>query len=104
MKKKLIGLALLVGAVAAATKFVAAKKSEWQGLTESEVRHKVETSIPSRVPEGKRTDVADRVVAKMRDRGVLADENKQEPDPDLHDSSATGDAPTESEPPAAEDT
>jgi hypothetical protein len=74
MKKKLIGLALFAGAVAVATKTLTAKKSEWKGLSESEVRQKVETRIPSRVPEDKRTALADRVVATMRDRGVLGDE------------------------------
>ncbi len=74
MKKKLIGLALIVGAVAAATKLTAAKKAEWQGLSESEARQKVEERLPSRVPDEKRAVVADKVVAKMRERGVLQEE------------------------------
>lgn len=71
MKKKLIGLAIFEGAVAVTSKVLTAKKSEWQGLSESEVRQKVETRISSRVPEDKRAAVADRVVATMRDRGLL---------------------------------
>jgi hypothetical protein len=76
MKKKLIGLALFAGAVAVAAKVLAAKKSEWQGLSETEVRQKVETRIPSRVSDEKRVALADRVVAKMRERGVLGEETR----------------------------
>lgn len=74
MRKKLIQLALLAGAVTVVGKVLAAKKSEWQGLSESEVRQKLDSRIPSRVPEEKRAAVADNVVAKMRDRGILGEE------------------------------
>lgn len=74
MKKKLIGLALAVGAAAAVAKLMVAKKAEWEGLTEDEVRAKVEQRMPSRVPEQRRSALADNVVSKMRDRGMLADE------------------------------
>ena len=74
MKKKLIGFALIAGAVAAAAKLMATQKAEWQGLTETEVREKVGQRMPSRVPEEKRAEVADKVVAKMRDRGMLGEE------------------------------
>jgi len=104
MKKKLIGLALIVGAAAAAAKLVAAKKTEWQGLTEAEARQKVEQGIPSRVPEEKRAEVADKVVTKMRERGVLREE-AAEPVPDAEgedseaapeDDAAETDTPDES--------
>lgn len=74
MKKGLLGLALLGGAIAVASKMLESKKSNWEGLTESEVRAKLEERIPHRVPDDKRAAVADRVVTEMRDRGVLADE------------------------------
>ena len=74
MKKGLVGLALLGGAIAVASKMLGSKKSNWEGLTESEVRDKLEQRIPSRVPDDKRAAVADRVVTEMRDRGVLADD------------------------------
>ena len=74
MKKRLIGLALIAGAVAAAAKLMATKKAEWQDLSESEARQKVEERLPSRVPEEKRAAVADKVVTKMRERGVLREE------------------------------
>jgi hypothetical protein len=72
-KGSLIKLALLVGGVTVAAKLVAAKKDEWQGLTEPEVREKLESRLPDRVPEEKRAAVADKVVAKMRNRGLITD-------------------------------
>jgi hypothetical protein len=89
MKKKLIGFALIAGAVAAAAKLIATKKPEWQGLTESEARQKIEQRIPSRVPEEKRAEVADKVVTKMRERGVLREEDAETvPDAASEDSEA----------------
>ncbi len=99
MKKKLIGLILAVGAAAAVAKLMAAKKAEWQGLSEDQVRAKVEQRMPSRVPEEKRAEVADKVVTKMRDRGMLAEEAPAE---DLEPAAAE-EAPDESEPTAEAD-
>ncbi len=46
---------------------------EWptEGLTESEVRDKLNSRLPDRVPDEKRAAVADAVVSKMRAKGVL---------------------------------
>ena len=97
MKKKLIGLALLAGAIAAASKVIAGKVSDWQGLTESEVRQKVETRIPSRVPEEKRAAVADRVVTKMRDRGVLSEEPVPTSEPQSDDEASDVEPPADTD-------
>ena len=97
MKKKLIGLALLAGAIAAASKVIAGKVSDWQGLTESEVRRKVETRIPSRVPEEKRAAVADRVVTKMRDRGVLSEEPVPTSEPQSDDEASDVEPPADTD-------
>ena len=75
--KTLIKLALIVGAITLAAKIVAAKKSEWQGLTEAEVRDKLHSRLPDRIPDDKRTAAADLLVSKMRERGLLRAE--QEP-------------------------
>jgi hypothetical protein len=72
--KKLIKLALVVGAVAVAARLVGAKKAEWEGLSESQVRDKLDAHLPDRVPDEKRAEVADKVVAKMRSRGKLAED------------------------------
>ncbi len=72
--KKLIKLALMVGAVAVAARFVGAKKAEWEGLSESQVRDKLDARMPDRVPDEKRAVVADKVVAAMRSRGKLVED------------------------------
>ncbi len=84
--KKLIKLALVVGAVAVAARLIGAKKAEWEGLTESQIRDKLDARIPDRVPDKKRAAVADKVVAAMRFRGKL-----------IEDKTSDGDGPVESD-------
>ena len=76
--KKLLKLGLLVGGIAFAAKMVSAKKSEWQGLTEPEVRAKLDSRLPEKVPSEKRAAVADKVVSKMREKGVLREDGESE--------------------------
>ena len=89
MKRMLIGLALLLGAGAVVKRLLGARAGEWQGLTESEVREKLEERIPSRVPDDKRAAVADRVVAKMRDKGALADDDEVPPSSEVDPNGST---------------
>lgn len=72
--KKLLALAFVVGGIAAVSKLVLAKKAEWQGLTEPEVRAKLDARLPDKVPADKRAEIADKIVGTMRDRGVLGEE------------------------------
>ena len=72
--KKLLKLALLIGGIAAVAKLVSAKKAAWEGLTESEVRAKLDARLPDRMPAKAQAAVADKVVTKMRQRGVLREE------------------------------
>jgi len=74
--KKLVRLALIIGAIAVLAKVVAAKMANWQGLTESEVRDKLESRLPKWVPGEKRAEIADEVVAGMRGRGALRDDEE----------------------------
>ncbi len=74
--KKLVKLALIIGVIAVLAKVVAAKMANWQGLTESEVRDKLESRLPKWVPGEKRAEIADEVVAGMRGRGVLRDDEE----------------------------
>ncbi len=69
--KKLVMFAILAGALLAAARLAAAQRSQWQGLTETQVRDKLERRLPPQVPADKRSVVADTVVAKLRDRGLL---------------------------------
>ena len=72
--KKLIKLGLLVGGVAFAAKLLEAKKAEWEGLTEPDVRAKLDARIPDKVPADKRAEIADKIVDTMRKKGVLGEE------------------------------
>ncbi len=74
--KKLVKLALVIGAVAVLVKVAAAKMAKWQGLTESEVRDKLESRLPRWVPGEKRAEITDEVVAGMRQRGALRDDEE----------------------------
>ena len=74
MKKKLLKLALLIGGIVAVAKLVSVKKAAWEGLTESEVRAKLDARLPDRMPAKTQAAVADKVVTKMRERGVLREE------------------------------
>ncbi len=86
--KKLVKIALIIGGVTLATKIIAAKKAEWQGLTESEAREKLASKMAGRVPDEKVAEIADKVVSKMRERGVIRDD--EEP-PAPADPSGVGD-------------
>ncbi len=78
--KKIVKLVLFVGVIAVLAKIVAAKMADkmadWEGLTESEVRAKLESRLPKQVPDEKRATIADKVVSGMRERGALRDEEE----------------------------
>ena len=74
--KKLVKLALIVGAIAFLVKLVAAQKAKWEGLTESELRDKLDSRLPKWIPGEKRAEIADEVVSGMRERDVLGDEDE----------------------------
>jgi hypothetical protein len=72
--KRLIKWALVIGAVAFAARMISTKKAEWEGLTEAEVRDRIDARMPEKVSAEKRASVADRVVARMRASGKLAED------------------------------
>ena len=74
-RKRLILLVLLVVMIAAcAKKAKSHRESEWHGLTESEARSKLDAKLPGKIPAEKRSAISDKVVAKMRDRGVISED------------------------------
>ena len=89
--KKIVKLALFIGVIAALAKIVttmmAGKMADWEGLTESEVRAKLESRLPKQVPDEKRATIADKVVSGMRERGALRDEEPDSDDPDMSEES-----------------
>jgi hypothetical protein len=72
--KKLFRLAIFGALVAFAIKMLMAKKQEWQGLSEPEVRSKLDSTLGTRVPPEKLDEIQDKVVGKMREHGVLREE------------------------------
>ena len=74
-RKRLILLVLLVVMIAAcAKKAKSHRESEWHGLTESEARSKLDAKLPGKIPAEKRSAISDKVVATMRDRGVISED------------------------------
>ena len=72
--KKLFKLALVGAIVTAVVKTVAAKKAEWQGLTESQVREKLTGKLGDKMPGEKVDEIGTKIVDAMRQRGVLSEE------------------------------
>ncbi len=69
--KKLFTLAALAGVAIGITKMATAKK-EWSGLTEAEVRAKLDAKLAAKVPDqSKRTKIGDKVIEGMRKKGML---------------------------------
>lgn len=64
--------AILIAAVV--KKASSHRASEWHGLTEAELRSKLDEKLPSRIPDEKREAISDKVVEKMRERGHLGDD------------------------------
>jgi hypothetical protein len=62
---------LFIGALAAVTKVVASKKKEYYGLTESEARAKFEAKLGPRIGEEKASEIADQVIPRLKDSGVI---------------------------------
>ena len=75
MTKRRLFLAAAVVLIAACIKKAKShRESEWHGLTESDVRSKLDAKLPSRIPEDKRSAISDKVISKMRDRGVVSED------------------------------
>ena len=72
--KKLFKFAVFAALVGAVVKMVSAQKAEWQGLSESQVRGKLHEKLDTRMPSEKIDEIGDKIVDKMRERGVLGEE------------------------------
>jgi hypothetical protein len=62
---------LFIGATAAVTKFMAERKKDFYGLTESEARAKFEAKLGPRIGEEKASAVADQVIPRLKEKGVI---------------------------------
>lgn len=72
--KRLLLIAAVLGLIALAVKKSSQRREEWHGLSEAEAREKLEQRLPSRMPEDRREAMTDKIVGKMRERGVLEDD------------------------------
>ena len=72
--RKLLLAASLIGLIVMAMKKAKMDRENWQGLSEPEARDRLEERLPSKIPDDRREHIKDTIVTKMRDRGVLTDE------------------------------
>lgn len=67
----LIKFALVVGVLYGAGRFLAQKKDEFAGLTESQARTKLMEKMGPRVGEDTAAEIADQVIPKLKERGLI---------------------------------
>ncbi|HEY5889239.1 MAG TPA: hypothetical protein VIW94_00875 [Acidimicrobiia bacterium] len=72
--RRLFKLALFAAVIAIIARFVMSKKEEYSGLTVSEARAKFEEKLGPRLGEDTASDIADTVVEKLREKGILIDD------------------------------
>ena len=90
--KRVLLVAAIIGVVVLLAKRQAAQRAEWHGLTETQVREKLDDRLPGAMPDEARAVVAEKIVEKMRTRGVIVDDN---PDIDLTESTVDADTVAE---------
>ena len=91
--KKLLFLAALVGIIAFIARKATLDREEWEGLTEDELRSRLGERLPSQIPDDKREQITEKIVAKMKDRGAITDETIDIDEPiDLADSADAADS------------
>lgn len=87
--KKLLFVTAIFAVIAMISKKARQDKAAFQGLTEVEARDRIVQRFPEKVPEEKREAIADTIVSKMRDRGILSiDELEKDDTIKLDDTSA----------------
>ncbi len=70
----LFKLALFLGVLTGITKLVASKKSEFYGITESEARAKFQSKLGPRIGDEKAANMAEQVIPKLKQKGVIKDD------------------------------
>jgi hypothetical protein len=67
----LMKFVVFVGLLALAAKFLNDKKTEYSDLTESQARDKFVETVGPRVGDDTANEIADQVIPKLKDRGLL---------------------------------
>ena len=72
--RTLFKILLVVGVVAAITKFMSDRRRDFYGLTESEARAKFESKLGPIIGDDRASDVADQVIPRLKETGVLIED------------------------------
>ncbi len=72
--RTLFKILLVVGIVAAITKFMSDRRKDFYGLTESEARAKFESKLGPIIGDDRASDVADQVIPRLKETGVLVED------------------------------
>ncbi len=72
--RTLFKILLVVGVVAAITKFMSDRRKDFYGLTESEARAKFESKLGPIIGDDRASDVADQVIPRLKETGVLVED------------------------------
>ena len=72
--RTLFKVLLVVGVVAAITKFMSDRRRDFYGLTESEARAKFESKLGPIIGDDRASDVADQVIPRLKETGVLVED------------------------------
>ncbi|MFO7299747.1 MAG: hypothetical protein DIU67_006105 [Actinomycetes bacterium] len=75
----LLRLAVFGGIVTAVVRFLATKKEEYAGLTESEARERMQAKLTPRFGEDKAKEITDQVIPVLADRGIFRPESEAAP-------------------------
>lgn len=75
----LVKLAVVVAVVYVAVRFLTDKKNEFADLTESEARDKLVEKMSSMVGDETANEIADQVVPKLKDRGLIKPDPAEDP-------------------------
>ncbi len=81
--KRLLLAGVLIAAVALAVRKCAQQRHHWHGLSETDVREKLDQKLANRMPDERREVVTEKIIGRMRDRGVIidvTDEGSDQPD------------------------
>ncbi len=70
--KKLVKLLVIIGLIAGIAKLLEGQKQQWQGLSETEARAKIDAKLPDKIPGEKRAEVTDKIIGAMKEKGALA--------------------------------
>lgn len=81
--KRLLVLLVVGGAVALVMTRRKEITAEWNGLTESEARARLEQRLPSAIRDEKRTAAIDAIVARLSQRGLIVPDTAAEMTIDL---------------------